>query len=94
MKMFSIFDLKAEVYSRPFFALTDQEAVRTFADAVNAEDSPYNRHPEDYTLFSIGEFSDRTCEISTHPMQHLGNAISFVRESDQPMPLFGGERTA
>lgn len=84
--MFSIFDTKADVYSQPFYALTDHAAIRTFTDAVNLKDSPYNRHPGDYQLFAIGDFDDRTGDVTPHPKQHLGNAISFVAEP--PIPLF------
>lgn len=80
MKVYTIADKKAECYSQPFYALTDQAAVRTFRDAVNTDDSPYNRHPEDYSLFSIADFDDRTGVISSHTVRHLGDALNLVRE--------------
>lgn len=86
MKLFTIFDMKAEVYARPFYALTDGEAVRTFTDAVNTDESPYNRHPEDYTLFSVAEFDDRLGKLTPHPMQLLVHAINCI--AVEPTPLF------
>jgi len=80
MKVFTIFDAKADIYSQPFYALTDPAAVRTFADAVNTPDSPYNRHPEDYSLFSIADFDDRTGFINSYPQQHLGQAVNLLDE--------------
>jgi len=80
MKMFTIFDNKADVYSPPFYALTDHAAVRTFSDAVNTTDSPYNKHPEDYALFLIGDFDDRTGCITPYPAQHLGHAVNLTLE--------------
>jgi len=86
VKLFTIFDNKAECYSQPFYALTDQAGVRTFVDAVNQADSPYNRHPEDYSLFSVGSYDDRTGVVTPHPHQHLGHAANMLR--DEPTPLF------
>jgi len=87
MKMFTIFDTKADIYSQPFYALTDHAAVRTFADAINTSDSPYNKHPEDYSLFSIADFDDRTGMVTTYPSQHLGHAANLVTE--EPIPISG-----
>lgn len=58
--MFSVFDSKAKVFSKPFFMRTLGEASRMFADAVNApaKDNPWAAHPEDYTLFHLADFSD------------------------------------
>ena len=79
MLMFSIYDEKAEIYSRPFYALTVGEAIRTFTDAVNLSDSPYNRHPEDYTLFSVGSFDDQVAELEDNQLNNLGGAESYIK---------------
>lgn len=80
MKMlaFSIYDDKAQVYSRPFYAITIGEAIRTFTDAVNQKDSPYNRHPDDYTLYSVGSFDDALGELENTMNNNLGGADSYL----------------
>ena len=80
MKMFTIFDSKTEVYSKPFYCLTMGEALRTFTDAVNGEGSPFKAHPEDYTLFGIGDFDDATAEIKSVPPVSLGVALEFIEQ--------------
>jgi len=80
MKMFTVFDIKADIYQTPFYALTDHAAVRTFADAVNAPESPFNKHPEDYCIFAIADFDDRTGDITPYPKQHLGQAVNLLTE--------------
>lgn len=85
MLMFSIYDEKAEMYSRPFYAITVGEAIRTFTDAVNSENSPYNRHPEDYTLFSVGQFDDQLAELKDMTLNNLGNATSYLDKPYQPV---------
>ncbi len=59
-KMFSIFDAKALAYLPPFCLPEAGMAVRTFGDCVNSDDHQFGAHPEDYTLFLIGTFDDRT----------------------------------
>ena len=57
-KIFSVFDSKAELYLTPFFMKTKGEAVRGFEDVANDKNSAIGRHPEDYTLFELGEYDD------------------------------------
>lgn len=57
-KVYSLFDLKAAVYSTPFFMPNDSMAVRSFSDLVNDKQTMVNRHPEDFILHGIGQFDD------------------------------------
>ncbi len=82
MKVFSIYDMKTEVYSKPFFCLTTGEAIRTFTDAVNEPNSPFNRHPEDFNLFEIGVFDDGAAVIKGDVPLSLGCALQFIIEPD------------
>lgn len=66
MKMYSVFDSKLAVFGRPWFSQRDAAAIREFSDAVNDGSNPNNqwfRHPEDFSLFSIGEFDDENAEL-------------------------------
>lgn len=80
LKVFSVFDSKAEVFQQPFFSLTKGQALRGFTDAANDKNHPMGAHPEDYALFEIGEFDDATGRVE--PLKSpvsLGLAIEFVR---------------
>lgn len=57
-KAYSVFDVKASVYGTPFFFHNDKMAIRVFSDLVNDPSSSLNRHPEDYSLWSLGEYDD------------------------------------
>ena len=59
IKMFCVFDVKAEAYQPPLFLLTEGQAVRAFGDAIANSNHEFSRHPEDYTLFEVGEFDDK-----------------------------------
>lgn len=77
--IFSVFDSKLAVYNTPFFMQREQAAIRSFTDAVNDPQTTLNKHPEDYTLFHIGDFDDDTGElIPVHP-RGLITASAVVR---------------
>jgi hypothetical protein len=64
IQLFSIHDVKAGAYLPPFTLPTTQMAKRTFADTVNDRNHSFSKHPEDYTLFHIGEFDDESGMIT------------------------------
>ena len=53
IKMFCIFDNKADLYMTPFFFPANGQAVRAFADLANDERSQIGMHPEDYKLAAL-----------------------------------------
>lgn len=57
-KMYSLFDSKAAVYGTPFFMPNDATALRAFTELVNDRQSTVYKYPEDFTLFTFGEFDD------------------------------------
>ncbi len=80
-KICAIWDSKAEAYSQPMFFQSEGQAVRSFGDESNRNDSNIGKHPEDYTLFLLGEWDERTGKISleTAPVS-LSQAIHLVVE--------------
>lgn len=84
IKIFSIFDAKAEAYISPFYMTHTGQAIRTFTDCVNSPDHQFGAHPEDYTIFELGEFDDSTAhfQLMSTP-KPLGNGLEFV-DSNHP----------
>lgn len=85
MKLFSIYDKVAEVYTKPFVDVTIGSAIRNFTDAARDEATQFNKHPADYNLFLLGEFDDNTGEIvNLDPSQDLGSCLeNMTSEPDQ-----------
>lgn len=80
LKIFTVYDSKAEAYLPPFFSATRGLALRSFTDAVNTAGHAFNRYAEDYTLFEVGEFDDQHCTFEIHAVcQPLGRAIEFLK---------------
>jgi len=79
IKIFSIFDDKAQVYSNPFFMPHTGMATRAFADLVNDGQSNVAKHPSDFKLYQIGEFDDCSGGLTAVPQPVFINAaIEFV----------------
>ena len=80
MKMFSIYDHKAKAYGLPFYQRQSGEAIRSFSDLANDEKSNVCKHPEDYTLFLLGDFDESTgvMELEKTPSP-LAKAIGYTQ---------------
>lgn len=60
VKVYSVFDSKLASFGKPWYQLADAAAIREFSDSVNDSNpkNPWFNHPEDYSLFYLGEFDD------------------------------------
>lgn len=74
MVLCSVFDKAVDAYMRPFAAQTLGQAARSFIDEVMQPDSPMRRHPEDYALFVIGEFTDHDGAVVAIEPKCIGRA--------------------
>lgn len=101
MKIFEIYDSKADVYWTPRFDISTGSALRGFADAANGvtdaagQPNALAAHPEDYTLFEVGEWEAQGGIWKLHPAKiALGVAIEFVETKAPVVPISaiqGGE---
>lgn len=82
LQIFSVRDIAADVYDRPFFAVSIGAARRGFGDAVNTKDNPLAAHPEDYELYHLGIFDDNAATFDLLPRpQQIATGSELVRRS-------------
>jgi hypothetical protein len=81
--IFSIYDQKAKAYLPPFILPNEAMAVRTFSDCVNSKEHQFGAHPEDYTLFNIGDFDDSQGSIK-QKTPHLVVATGLELLDEEP----------
>lgn len=60
LRVYSVYDDKAEAYLPPFHFPTHGEATRAFIDAAMQEGHKFCKHGKDYHLFFLGHFDDST----------------------------------
>lgn len=86
-QIFSVYDQKALAYLPTFILPEVDMAKRIFGDCINDEGHQFGKHPEDYTLFVLGTFNDRTGELETNPTpMGLGNGVQYVVQSVKSKP--------
>lgn len=86
--MMAIHDGAAAAFMRPFFVMSVGEGVRAFSDLVADPEHPIGRHPDDYTLFRVGTFSQPSGVVTPETPVSLGNGLEF-RTKDRIMKLEG-----
>lgn len=84
-KVFSVYDVKSEVYGRPFCAVAVGEALRAFKDLASDKNTTVGRYPDDFKLCQVGEFNDLTAEYKNHGPVTLGFASEFVGVAGVPV---------
>lgn len=79
LNIFSVFDTKAQAYGTPYFCVHIGQAIRSFSDLVQDPQSTVKRHPEDYSLYRIGEMDTISGKVSglNEPV-FLAQAVEFV----------------
>lgn len=78
MKIFAVYDSKAEMFLTPFFSTTTATGIRVFESVSQNPQHPVAQSPADYTLFEIGDFDERKGFMTMHDaMTNLGLAINF-----------------
>jgi hypothetical protein len=79
--LYAIFDRASGVYDGPLRGQADGVVVRQFCDMAVGGEHPVAQHPEDFTLFKIGEFNDGTGELVPMIPEKLINGSEAVAQS-------------
>lgn len=91
LKVFSVFDSKAAYFGNPFYEQREASAVRAFSDAVNSnvEGNLWSKHPEDYSLFLLGEFDNETGSYDCCKPMNLVTASALKSAYNAPATVNG-----
>lgn len=88
LRLYSIYDKKAEQFSPPQVYHNDMLALRAFEGIVNDDKMLIKKYPEDFSLYYVGNLGDsdgryytENCDESHIPVI-VGLAIEYVRTVD------------
>ena len=88
LRLYSIYDLKAEQFSPPQVYHNDMLALRAFEGIVNDDKMLIKKYPEDFILYYVGNLGDsdgryytENCDESRIPVM-VGRAIEYVQTVD------------
>lgn len=78
--IFNIYAVRDELlgFGAPVIRDNDAVAVRAFDNDVNFDNSPYAKHPNDYSLFHIGEFDTDSGDITASTPRFVATASDFI----------------
>ena len=80
LRMYSVYDRKAESWSFPFKSDNNATAIRDFSSLVLDGRTLVGQHPEDFDLFFVGTFGLSDGCIKSDPPQHIANGKDFKKE--------------
>lgn len=83
---FSLFDTKASCFTQPFFFSTRGAAIRAVMDLASDLNTLVGRHPADFHLHLIGEWSDHNAAFLSTGTENLGPVLTFL-PVQQPLNL-------
>lgn len=78
---YAVHDQKADSFMMPFFFPNDNLAIRGFTDAINDKNTPFGKHPADYTLFSIGQYNELKGELVQTDNTPIGNGVEYLKQT-------------
>ena len=88
LRLYSIYDSKAEQFSPPQVYHNDMLALRGFESIVNDDNMLIKKYPEDFSIYYVGNLSDsdgcyyvENCDESRVPIL-IGRAIEYVQPVD------------
>ena len=83
---YTLYDSKAQVYGRPFFAQNIATAIRSLEKGVNDHQSLNNilaTNPEDFALFELGYWHDDDGRIEGYEgKKHIIDCIDLVKAAE------------
>jgi len=82
MRIYSIYDTKAEQYGNPVYCRTDAEARRQFGVVAQDQTTEIGKHPEDFLLFRLGTWDPENGTIKTEAGTCIAKAIEFHKEDN------------
>lgn len=88
LRLYSIYDSKAEQFSPPQVYHNDMLALRAFEGLVNDDKTLINNYPEDFSLHYVGNLGDtdgryyiESSDESRVPVL-VGRAVDYVQDID------------
>lgn len=79
--MKNLFAVKDELegFGSPIVASNKAKAMLIFGDEIQHPDSMLNKHPENYSLYALGQYNEETGEIISK-VEYLDKAVNYVQK--------------
>lgn len=81
VNLYAIYDRASGIYDGPVPGHSDGQMIRKFSDLACSAEHEIGKHPDDYTLFRVGNWNDGTGELNDIPSEKLINGAEAVAAS-------------
>lgn len=79
LKVFGVYDSKAQTYGQPYFSVNEGVALRMFQGVCKNPASNVHLYPEDYALHTIASYDETTGQfVNLKAPELLAMAIQYV----------------
>jgi hypothetical protein len=78
VKAYSFLDQKLGIFSMPFFCHMEGQAIRIASELATDVNTTVGRHPEDFSLYLVGEFNDNTGILAVVGPTAVTNIVSLL----------------
>lgn len=91
LRLYSIYDSKAEQFSPPQVYHNDMLALRAFEGIVNDDKMLIKKYPEDFSLYYVGNLGDSDgcyyidSSDKTRVPTLVGRAVDYVQDVDKDL---------
>lgn len=81
VQVYSVYDVKTEVFSQPIFLLNKAVALRSWHQAAHDKEQQIGQSPADFTLFQVAEWDDTKGEFRNLEAKiSLGTALEQLNK--------------
>lgn len=77
INMYAIKDRQLDAFMLPFPAQTNGAAIRSFGNHTKEEGHPVAQHPDDYSLYHLGDYDDQVGKMTS-----LETPVKIAEASD------------
>lgn len=85
MKLFAVYDAKAQAFLPPVCIPSVGEAVRWFGDQCSGGIAAWSNHPGDYQFFLIGDYDTTAGSVANQvPPQLLSSGLDWKKPEVGP----------
>lgn len=75
----AVYDSAMEAYGRPIFTASQGVALRSFKEEIVNPESQMSRHPEDYSLWYLGEYNETDGSFrSSKPSLIISGQVAYT----------------
>lgn len=82
LQIFCLYDMVVKSFDRPFYQSNKGAAIRVVQDTCREGGNMIAQHPDDYSLYLVGEFDSETGTVSALAPSNIGVVSSLLPKSE------------